>query len=157
MSTTIAPQLQTASRTAAVCQWTGRASATVLPGPTSNSSWSRFADLATQLANVVPESSIRSPVASSYWVTSGAAASRRRTSVSRSAGSAGTGSRVSKGGAGGGTASVDAGGVGRRAGVLALDGLGRLRRRHRLSHAVEVRPQDEVDDSGGGLFRLGGR
>jgi hypothetical protein len=57
----------------AVCQCTGRAIATVLSGPTSNSSCSRFAVLATQLARVVPESSTRSPVASSYWVTSGAA------------------------------------------------------------------------------------
>ena len=65
VSTTAAPQLQTPSSTAAVCQCTGRATATVLPGPTSNSSWSRLAVLATQLSSVVADSSTRSPVESS--------------------------------------------------------------------------------------------
>jgi hypothetical protein len=61
----VAPQLHAASSTAAVCQWTGSATATVLPAVTSNSSCSRLAVLATQLATVAADSSTRSPVASS--------------------------------------------------------------------------------------------
>ena len=54
-----------ASSTAAVCQCAGSSTAIRVPGSTSHSSRSRFAAFAAQFAVVMPDSSMRSPVASS--------------------------------------------------------------------------------------------
>jgi hypothetical protein len=56
---------QAPSRIAAACQCAGSSTATRSPGAAPTSSRSRFAVLATQLASVVVDSSVRSPVASS--------------------------------------------------------------------------------------------
>ena len=63
--TSSAPHHQAASSTAAVCQCAGSNAATRVPGSTSHSSRSRLAALAAQFAVVSPDSSMRSPVASS--------------------------------------------------------------------------------------------
>src|SRR3954451_19900751 len=62
---------------ATVCQCGGSRTATVSPPLSPRPSISRFAVLATQFSRVAPDSSVRSPVASSYQVSSGVVGSGR--------------------------------------------------------------------------------
>ena len=68
---TVTPADQQASRIAALCQCGGSSTTAASPGATPTPSTSRFAVLATQLASVAPDSSVRSPFPSSYQVNSG--------------------------------------------------------------------------------------
>src|SRR3954453_23448157 len=151
VSRTAAPQLHAASSTAAVCQCAGSATATVLPGPTSNSSCRRLAAFATQLANVVAESSTRSSVPSSYQVSSGAAGARRSAPASRSAGVTATPAVLPRP-----PSSVDAGRVGGGARGVGRDG-GRGGGHHleRRADGGEVRAEHDLHRAGGGVVARG--
>ena len=74
---TARPAADAPSSTAAVCQCGGSSTATASPAPSPTPSTSRFAVFATQLSRVAPDSSVRSPVASSYQVSRGVVGSWR--------------------------------------------------------------------------------
>ena len=75
---TTSPAVHAAPRNTAVSQCSGRSTRSTSPRSRSCSSTRSDAVFATQLAYVATDSSTRSPVVSSYQVTSGRPASRRR-------------------------------------------------------------------------------
>ena len=85
-----APTDHVASIQVAVRQWVRRSIPIRVPGPASNSSTIRLADLATQLSSTRPDNSIRSP-SGPYQVSRGRVGSPTTSERTRSAIAAGTG------------------------------------------------------------------